>query len=343
MKKLLIFLALTVGLLANATYESEMEGCPPGKTSGLPDNKVYIADKFNFYKCECTSYVAWKITQNGIKFLNSGTEVNGVWKATHFGNANNWDNAAKSIGLSVDKTPKVGDIAVWETMHVAYVESVNNDGTVTISEYNKNYDHKYTTRNIKITAIDNFIHIQGIALKDFWIKTAPIYANTTNGFDAQFKLVNNGSTAITYKKIALSIHDSAKKYVKDMKIFDNVTINANSTWSSDFIQTNTSNAGSYYAIVKVSKDGTNWSELGYNPFTVTASASGDTTKPTASVSYLSGVSIKEGTSSIGAYLNASDNKALSTITLQVANSSGTQVVNQSWNNSSTSYIWVWIG
>ncbi len=64
----------------------------------------------------------------------------------------------------------------------------------------------------------------------------------------------------------------------------------------------------------------------------------DTTKPTASISNLNGVSIKEGASSIATTINASDNQTLAKVTLQIANSATSSlVVNQSWNNSSTSF------
>lgn len=58
---------------------------------------------------------------------------------TTWGNANNWASAAQASGYTVDHNPKKG--AILQTSegsygHVAYVESVGSDGSVTISEMN---------------------------------------------------------------------------------------------------------------------------------------------------------------------------------------------------------------
>lgn len=56
----------------------------------------------------------------------------------NLGNANTWFSRASAQGIPVGYKPKVGAIgeALVGTMHVVYVESVNGDGTVTISEWN---------------------------------------------------------------------------------------------------------------------------------------------------------------------------------------------------------------
>ena len=48
-----------------------------GKCSGL--------DEFRFNACQCTSFVAWRLNQNGVRFDNNYMTSNGRW-----GNANNW-------------------------------------------------------------------------------------------------------------------------------------------------------------------------------------------------------------------------------------------------------------
>jgi surface antigen/LysM repeat protein len=55
------------------------------------------------------------------------------------GNAWQWFGAAQSAGYATGQTPRVGAIMVtWESSfgHVAYVESVNTDGSYTVSEMN---------------------------------------------------------------------------------------------------------------------------------------------------------------------------------------------------------------
>lgn len=164
LKKVIFISLVTVGALnANSSYESDMGGCPAGG--------VYHADYLGFYKCECTSYVAWKVSEEGTKLRNSGMEVNGVWKniksyrsddggyKSRFSNAHNWENAVATIGVPYDNIPHVGDIAVWEAGrssvgHVAYVESVNSN-VVTVSEYNYNNRHKANRRSFSFNKAYN--------------------------------------------------------------------------------------------------------------------------------------------------------------------------------------------
>jgi surface antigen len=79
----------------------------------------------------CTDWVAWKTKSHIL-----GRSPTGL------GNGGSWDNNAPSRGFVVKYSPEPGDAAVWEGTssnpygHVAFVESVNSDGTVNISEYN---------------------------------------------------------------------------------------------------------------------------------------------------------------------------------------------------------------
>lgn len=57
----------------------------------------------------------------------------------NLGNANTWVSRASSQGMSTGSTPRVGAVAYQPASslgHVAYVEAVHNDGTVTVSEMN---------------------------------------------------------------------------------------------------------------------------------------------------------------------------------------------------------------
>jgi surface antigen len=67
----------------------------------------------------CTWYVA------------SRRSVPGNW-----GNAYTWYGAAQRSGYGTGSAPRVGAVAWERGNHVAYVESVNGDGTVTVSEMN---------------------------------------------------------------------------------------------------------------------------------------------------------------------------------------------------------------
>ena len=78
-------------------------------------------------------------------------------------NANRWDDVARSAGLLVNRTPSAG--AIFQTDsgwygHVGYVESVNSDGSINVSE--RNYAGCYGVLFSTIPASDvgnfNYIH-----------------------------------------------------------------------------------------------------------------------------------------------------------------------------------------
>jgi surface antigen len=127
----------------------------PYKTSC---NTAHDIDPWNFYKCECTSFVAWRINDVlGIKFTNQ-------YKGKHWGNAELWDNAARASGVKINKTPKKGAVAQTDKSgsglgHVAWVKSVSKDGgKVTVEEYNYHKD-RYGVRTVEKGEFQNYIHL----------------------------------------------------------------------------------------------------------------------------------------------------------------------------------------
>ncbi|MBK8564418.1 MAG: CHAP domain-containing protein [Saprospiraceae bacterium] len=122
-------------------------------------------DPWAMYKNQCVSYVAWRMNRdNGTPstnffFKNSMFGSNGDMNncspsnaAERLSNACRWDNILSANGYLVSSTPTVGAIAQWNASedldgypggnatgyagHVAYVESVNNNGSGNVSEYN---------------------------------------------------------------------------------------------------------------------------------------------------------------------------------------------------------------
>lgn len=92
-----------------------------------------------------------------------GKGVSGSW-----GNASNWASAASSQGYEVNNTPSQGAIiqtgayqngSGWAG-HVGVVESINNDGSITISESNWNGNRFETFRTIPASQVSshNYIH-----------------------------------------------------------------------------------------------------------------------------------------------------------------------------------------
>jgi surface antigen len=163
---LIIFL-LAAGLLNTLVlpvYAADTYPYPSDPT--CPSNCT--PDPWAFYKRECTSYAAWKANESGTSFSNHMVGPNG--SSGTFGNGGNWDNNAVSIGFIVDNTSSVGSIAVWDPSgsgtlsvgHVAWVESINQNNTPNISEYNYSIPHGYSIRNSPTPAPNHYIHLSGL-------------------------------------------------------------------------------------------------------------------------------------------------------------------------------------
>ncbi|HMH70132.1 MAG TPA: CHAP domain-containing protein [Candidatus Saccharimonadales bacterium] len=85
------------------------------------------ADPLGYGCRQCVSYTAWKVLQK------SG------YTPRYWGNANQWPGSARSAGFSTGSTPKVGSVGVisaGQYGHVVWIEAVNGDGTVDVSQYN---------------------------------------------------------------------------------------------------------------------------------------------------------------------------------------------------------------
>ncbi len=104
----------------------------------------------------CTNYVAWRLmSTQGF----TAAELSGL------GNARTWDTRAAAKGYKVDRYPSVGAVAHWDNNHVAYVEQVNSDGTIVISESNvwvgnPNARMWLRHRVVAASAVDHFIHFR---------------------------------------------------------------------------------------------------------------------------------------------------------------------------------------
>ncbi|KAH6975807.1 CHAP domain-containing protein [Ilyonectria destructans] len=118
-------------------------------------NNCGPVDKWSYFKCQCTSFVAWRINERlGIKFHN-------YYKGPNWGNAKTWDEAARKVGVTVNNNPVPGCIAqtnVGKFGHVAWVAKVSGD-SVTVEEYNHGGTQKYNTRTVPKKSF-NYIHIK---------------------------------------------------------------------------------------------------------------------------------------------------------------------------------------
>lgn len=114
------------------------------------------------YVCECVSYTGWK-----------AYEFYGLYLS--WGNAYSWDDGARAAGYLVDHNPEpntIGQVDGYPYGHVFWVESVNGDGSISVTEYNNAYatylysgDMHYGDFGARTISADdlwqyNFIHLK---------------------------------------------------------------------------------------------------------------------------------------------------------------------------------------
>lgn len=107
-----------------------------------------VVDNWGMYNRECVSYTAFRV-------YSSGRNV-----PLGLGDANNWPLQAKAQGVAVDGNPKVGDVAIRygdDHGHSMYVESINNNGTINISQYNAHKTGTFSQATITTAGLV-FIH-----------------------------------------------------------------------------------------------------------------------------------------------------------------------------------------
>lgn len=109
-----------------------------------------LVDDYGMFQRQCVSYTAWKVASSGRNMPQWGGK----------GHALQWDDNALSEGIAVDEVPRAGDVAVsnaGEYGHVMYVESVNEDGSINVSQYNAQNDGTYSEETREIAGL-MFIH-----------------------------------------------------------------------------------------------------------------------------------------------------------------------------------------
>lgn len=109
-----------------------------------------MADSWGMYNRECVSYTAFKVYQSG-RYMP-------YWGGR--GNANRWPANARAAGIPVDGSPRAGDVAISMSGyygHAMYVERVNGDGTIRVSQYNYGIRGEYSEMTISSAGL-YFIH-----------------------------------------------------------------------------------------------------------------------------------------------------------------------------------------
>ena len=118
-----------------------------------------IGDPWGFVLRNCTSFVAWRVQERN-QMAGFANDFGGE----HWGNAENWDDAARDLGYRVDSVPAIGAIAQSDSGrvgHVAWVSDIG-PGTVTIEEYNHATPGGYGSRTEPVEQF-RYLHVDDIA------------------------------------------------------------------------------------------------------------------------------------------------------------------------------------
>jgi len=111
-----------------------------------------LIDSWGMYNRECVSYTAWKVYQTyGYMPYWGGS-----------GNANQWPGDARAAGIPTSSTPKADSVAIWNVGafgHAMWVEAVNSDGSLWVSQYNYDYQGHYSEMAVSASMARNLTYI----------------------------------------------------------------------------------------------------------------------------------------------------------------------------------------
>ncbi|HSX05601.1 MAG TPA: CHAP domain-containing protein [Candidatus Saccharimonadales bacterium] len=141
---------------ANATLGGRPIAGDPGH-GGYPsrwDNAPQdsMIDSWGMYNKECVSYTAWKVYQTYGYMPYWGGQ----------GNANQWPGDAQRAGIATGSTPRADSVAIWNVGafgHAMWVEAVNPDGSLWISQYNYDYQGHYSEMAVSASMARNLTYI----------------------------------------------------------------------------------------------------------------------------------------------------------------------------------------
>ena len=111
-----------------------------------------MTDSWGMYNRECVSYTAWKVYQTYGYMPNWGGQ----------GNANEWPGDATRAGIPTSHTPKAQSVAIWNVGyygHAMWVEAVNSDGSLWVSQYNYDYHGHYSEMRVSPSMAANLTYI----------------------------------------------------------------------------------------------------------------------------------------------------------------------------------------
>jgi peptidoglycan hydrolase CwlO-like protein len=100
-----------------------------------------LVDNWGMYNRECVSFTAWKVAASGRRMPYWGGN----------GNANQWPSSAAASGIPTGSTPVVGSVAIMYVGyygHAMYVERINANGTIHVSQFNWGIRGEYSEMDV---------------------------------------------------------------------------------------------------------------------------------------------------------------------------------------------------
>ncbi len=131
--------------------------CPNYDFGDVPNSvaAANVLSPYGYAYRNCTDYVAWKLDAMGVPPA--------LYKG--LGNAKDWATRASAKGLRVDSVPAAGAVGVRTTGaygHTAYIESVQADGSITVTHFNyfANGNYSQDTNRPAAFGFTLFIHFE---------------------------------------------------------------------------------------------------------------------------------------------------------------------------------------
>lgn len=147
--------AASSGSYANVTPREEGDDYP--WRDQLTDDQGGGLSPLRYYYRECVDFVAWRLNRDA-----GSTSAPFTWTWGNLtpggGSAYAWAGQWAAAGRTTSNTPIAGSVAWFNGNHVAYVQAVNADGTVSLEEYNWGNDHAYHTRTIPASDVPLFLY-----------------------------------------------------------------------------------------------------------------------------------------------------------------------------------------
>jgi peptidoglycan DL-endopeptidase CwlO len=112
---------------------------------------------FNYFYRECVDFVAWRINRDA---GSTSAPYKWVWSnlTPTGGNASQWRYAWQAHGWKTSTKPVKGAVAWFYGNHVGYVNTVNDDGTIVMEDYNHEGTHLYAKRTIPTSDVALFLY-----------------------------------------------------------------------------------------------------------------------------------------------------------------------------------------